>query len=49
MDSRKGAYHESNMCPLSISSACVIAIFAGVSASNEMRIYTEIRFGYFLC
>ncbi|KIJ65586.1 hypothetical protein HYDPIDRAFT_87899 [Hydnomerulius pinastri MD-312] len=45
-DVQKGAYQNLNMCPLSISSACVIlAIFAGVFASNEMRVSTETQFG----
>ena len=45
-DVRKGAYQNPNMWPLSISSVCVIlAIFAGVLASNEMRVSTETLFG----
>lgn len=45
-DVQKGAYQKPNRCPLSISSACVVlAIFAGVFASNEMRVSTETKFG----
>ena len=45
-DVRKGAYQNRNLWPLSISSICVIlAIFARVLASNEMRVTTETLFG----
>lgn len=49
-DVSKGAYHDPNTYPLSISSVHVIlAIFTGVSALNEMRgSVAEIRFGCFL-